>query len=298
MTSPLEFAAEPTAVADAAAAAFRASWPLDHVVIAVHDLDAAIADYTALGFTVRPGGAHPGRATHNALVVFADGSYFELIAWKKPAPDERWWQLLQRHGEGIVDFALLPHDTGAVVAAARERGLALDGPLEGGRLRPDGERLHWRTARAPSPDLPFLCGDVTPRALRVPEGDARVHANGALGIGTLALAVDDLDATLARYGALLGGDAAGTGAARVGTPVSLPGAGARLAVIALAHGALVLSAPRDAVGGPSSALAQRLASRGAGPYALVLRTSDASATGAVLDAARTHGASIEFEPVP
>jgi hypothetical protein len=36
--------------------------PIDHVVIAVPSLDAAIADYRALGFTVLPGGRHPGAA--------------------------------------------------------------------------------------------------------------------------------------------------------------------------------------------------------------------------------------------
>jgi catechol 2,3-dioxygenase-like lactoylglutathione lyase family enzyme len=181
---------------------------LDHVVIAVHDLDAAVASYRSLGFTVQPGGRHPGRTSHNALIVFADGAYIELIAWVAPAPQERWWQVLQAHGEGYVDFALLPRDTAAALEAARGRGLhTLTGPLEGGRVRPDGAQLQWRTARHETPDLPFLCGDVTPRALRVPEGAVRQHANGALGVAELALAVDDLDATLARYRALLGSDA-------------------------------------------------------------------------------------------
>ncbi len=130
--------------------------PLDHIVIAVQDLERTIADYTALGFNVLRGGEHPGRSTHNALVVFADGAYFELIAWRAPAPEERWWQQLQRHGEGIVDFALLPTETGAVVAAARARGLDYEAPYEGGRLRPDGAQLRWRNARARSQDLPFL----------------------------------------------------------------------------------------------------------------------------------------------
>ena len=47
---------------------------IDHIVIAVADLDAAVRDYTALGFTVLPGGEHP-RGSRNALVVFADGAY-------------------------------------------------------------------------------------------------------------------------------------------------------------------------------------------------------------------------------
>ena len=60
--------------------------PLDHIVIAVHDLDAAVADYRALGFQVAIGGRHPGRTSHNALVVFADGAYLEIIAWTARRP--------------------------------------------------------------------------------------------------------------------------------------------------------------------------------------------------------------------
>ena len=70
------------------------SLPLDHIVIAVQDLERTIADYQSLGFNVLRGGEHPGRSTHNALVVFADGAYFELIAWRAAAPEERWWQQL------------------------------------------------------------------------------------------------------------------------------------------------------------------------------------------------------------
>ena len=84
----------------------QAGFRLDHIVIAVADLEQAIADYRKLGFTVYPGGTHHGGASHNALVVFADGSYFELIAYLKPSPDVRWWKLLSSSGEGFVDFAL------------------------------------------------------------------------------------------------------------------------------------------------------------------------------------------------
>ncbi|MDP9995928.1 catechol 2,3-dioxygenase-like lactoylglutathione lyase family enzyme [Variovorax boronicumulans] len=275
------------------------SLKLDHIVIAVHDLERTIADYGALGFHVVRGGAHPGRATHNALVVFGDGSYFELIAWREPSPTERWWQLLQRHGEGIVDFALLPRSTATTVADAKARGLSLDGPLDGGRVRPDGERLRWQTARAPSADLPFLCGDLTPRHLRVPEGEVRVHANGVLGVASLAVAVRDLDATLARYRALLGAvpDDAAT---HIGEPVAVPGSNVRVAVIALGSSVLVLSSPRENAAVENEggdALAQRLAARGDGPYAVVLHTEAPKSTG-VLDLAGTHGALIELDLPP
>ena len=272
---------------------------LDHVVIAVHDLERAIADYAALGFHVLRGGDHPGRSTHNALVVFSDGSYFELIAWREPAPAERWWQLLQRHGEGIVDFALLPRDTAVTVADAKARGLVLEGPLDGGRVRPDGEHLRWQTARAPAADLPFLCGDLTRRALRVPEGAARVHPNGVLGVASLAIAVRDLDATLARYRALLGTVSDDT-STHIGEPVAVPASQVRVAVIALGSSVLVLSSPRDRapaaeLGG--DALAQRLAVRGEGPYALVLHTDRPQSTG-TFDLARAHGAWIELDLPP
>jgi len=269
---------------------------LDHIVIAVHDLEATIADYAALGFNVQRGGDHPGRSTHNALVVFADGSYLELIAWKSPAPQERWWQILQRRGEGIVDFALLPADTGDTVAQAAQRGLVLEGPLDGGRVRPDGERLRWQTARPATHDLPFLCGDITPRALRVPEGEVRVHANGATGVASLVLAVQDLEASLLRYRALLGAEQP----THVGRSVTLRRE--RLALIDLGVSTLVLSSTRlashgepvDADADDGDPVGRRLAAYGEGPFSLTLRTAHADGA-AEPDFARTHGANIRFE---
>ena len=177
---------------------------LDHVVIAFHDLEHAVGDYRARGFTVTPGGSHPGRTSHNALVVFEDGSYLELIAWTRPNPAERWNNVLVAHGEGFMDFALIPEDVPRAIAEAKSRGLELDGPIEGGRLRPDGRKVEWRTARQKTFDLPFLCGDVTPREWRVPEGLARRHPNGCTGIGRIDVAVADATVSSKRYAALLG----------------------------------------------------------------------------------------------
>ena len=50
------------------------AFSLDHVVIAVSDIKTTITDYRTLGFTVYPGGVHHGGVSHNALVMFADGS--------------------------------------------------------------------------------------------------------------------------------------------------------------------------------------------------------------------------------
>lgn len=246
------------------------AFSLDHVVIAVTDLEAAISDYRALGFTVYPGGVHHGGVSHNALVVFADGSYFELIAYRQAAPDVRWWQVLSKAGEGFVDFALLPENTERDVAAARGRGLDLDGPSAGGRLRLDGARLDWQIVRPKTTDLPFWCGDVTPRNLRVPEGDMRVHANGVTGVASLKVAVSDVATSAARYAAL-----AGPGA------VSQSNGGARVTLGSTTFELVCNEAARAHV-----------ARRGEGPMSLVLRGAAAKE----FDLKLAHGAPLAIAP--
>ena len=263
---------------------------LDHIVIAVTDLEAAVANYGALGFQVLAGGQHPGRTSHNALVVFADGAYLELIAWQAPAPEERWWRTLQGHGEGLVDFALLPQSTVQALADARARGLVtLTGTLDGGRLRPDGVQLRWQTARHATPDVPFLCGDITPRALRVPEGDARIHPNGAQGVAQVTVAVHDLDTTLARYQALLGeqGQTAPVASAE----------GIRSARLQLGATRLVLQSLEDEGTVPGTAahtLRERLASRGEGPCAMVVQCAQAPLQ-PIPSLSATHGVALQWQ---
>lgn len=238
---------------------------LDHVVIAVKDLAHSVEQYRALGFTVYPGGDHQGRSSHNALIMLADGSYLELKAWRSPAPQERWWTTLERSGEGLVDFALLSADPVAELAAARARGLlTLQGPVPGERVRPDGQHLKWTTARHDTADVPFLCGDITPRRLRVPDApELLTHSNGATGVAQITVAVNDLDVTLARWCALLG-------------PAFTPPAitvdeakGTRSVRIALSGFDVVLQGLTPAHG--NATLAHRLATHGEGPSAVVLR---------------------------
>jgi catechol 2,3-dioxygenase-like lactoylglutathione lyase family enzyme len=181
---------------------------LDHVVFLVRELDAALAEWTELGFTVVRGGAHEGSPTHNAIIALADGSYLELIA-RRPGAEGTPPGLAERllrlePDEGLADFALLSADLTATIAAGHRRGLNLRGPEAMGRTRPDGQQIAWELGFPPTPDLPFLIHDRTPRALRVPGGAATEHANGATGVAQLVIAVLDLDAAVARYRALLG----------------------------------------------------------------------------------------------
>lgn len=255
---------------------------LDHIVIAVADLDSAYSDFGKLGFTVLRGGEHANGITHNVLVIFQDGAYLELIAWKRPDPDNRWSDVFHRAGAGFVDYALLPDDIASVVAGAQARGLDIEDPVFGGRNRPDGERLEWRTARSPGSDVPFLCGDVTPRGLRVQEGEVRRHPNGVSGVAELVVAVRDLDASLHRNAALLPDVIPESGQA------SVSGSPARTAAFTLGNNTRVtLASP---IG--SGALADHISARGEGPFSVALRGEQSRE----LDAALTHGARFTIVP--
>lgn len=251
---------------------------LDHIVIAVSNLENTLADYAALGFNPIKGGEHANGITHNNLVIFEDGAYLELIAWKRPNPGDRWSDIYHREGEGLVDHALLPDDIEAVVKAAQARGLDIRDPIPGGRNRPDGERLEWKTARSPKPDVPFLCGDVTPRRLRVQEDAAiRKQPNGVTGVAEVTIAVRDADASAKRYAALLGQEPPAP--AQTIEVLETPSV---VALLTLGGGTRIRLASPIA-SGPLEAI---LAQRGEGAVSVLFR----GGAKAELDLARTHGA--------
>lgn len=176
---------------------------IDHIVIAVHDLDQAVADYTAAGFTVTPGGEHTNGETRNALIAFADGTYFELIAWDTTGTpgNQLWWNRLQA-GEGFVDYALRVADLDREIDRLRDEGLTVPDAAPGGRMRPDGQAVEWQSVRLDPdayPSLPFYCHSTNDLTLRVPTGQAAVHANGVTGIHKIFIGVADLERAAAAY---------------------------------------------------------------------------------------------------
>jgi catechol 2,3-dioxygenase-like lactoylglutathione lyase family enzyme len=259
----------------------KPTFQIDHIVIMVEDLPQAIADYTALGFTTFEGGKHPGNPTYNALVVFQDGVYLEIIALypgdeTPPSPRLRKWI---QASPGLVDFALLPADIEADVAAARERGLTVEDPQPGGRLRPDGQEIAWKTANFEGNGLPFFCFDVTPRSLRVPEGAVRQQANGVSGVADLTIAVASLKESAAKYRALLGAE-----------PQPTPSDETLQAqVTAFSLGATTLTLAQPAA--ENSPLHPYLRAGGERPYRFTLR-SNALKDSRILDPALSHSANI------
>jgi hypothetical protein len=166
---------------------------LDHVIIAVNDLDGAMADYRDLGFTVIGGGKHTAATTHNALVCFQDGTYLELLAptGEMQEPGGMDFSALLQPGEGLVGYALCADDLEGAAAALRARGIAVGIVQTGGRRRTDGVELRWKTALIDERLSPFLIQDITPRNLRVPDDPAiTTHANDAAGLASLQVATN------------------------------------------------------------------------------------------------------------
>jgi len=231
---------------------------IDHLVVIVPELEAAIASYRGLGFTVVPGGRHP-IGTHNALIAFADGSYLELIAFFEPNPQHRWYQRLQQGG-GLIDFCLQTDDLAGDVRALRDAGVAIADPRPLSRVRPDGYELRW-VLSIPETDggvAPFLIEDETPRVERVPR--TTTHSNGATGIRLVTVAVSDVSRVRRWFERASGAMVATT------ERDDLAASGARVTV-----GPHVLDfvAPRSA----TSPLASWLAARGPSPYAASLAAS-------------------------
>src|SRR5207249_2558688 len=127
---------------------------LDHVIVAVRDLEAAAERFAAvLGRPAALRSRHP-RGTANALFLFPAGPYLELLA-RWPAPERgtsaaALERRLAGRGEGLHGLALGTRDIDAEVSALRGRGLDITEPVENQGVSVDGRSRRWRATRLPS----------------------------------------------------------------------------------------------------------------------------------------------------
>ena len=245
---------------------------IDHFVVVVPELDAAIRDYTAAGFTVVRGGKH-NIGTHNALIAFADGSYIELIAFLNPVGGHPWYAALEK-GSGIVDFCMQTDDLPGDAEAMRRAGVPMGDATAMTRDRPDGFRLSWQLS-IPNPPfngrVPFLIKDETPRDERVPRD--RTHRNGITGLKTLTIAVEDTGATSVPYARVLG---------RPGVPIQRPELDASGVRFTIGPHAIDLIAPKR----DDWPIANWIKLRGQSIYAAVLAGPNATLDSKLLVGAR------------
>ncbi|MCY4072864.1 MAG: VOC family protein [Chloroflexi bacterium] len=251
---------------------------IDHIVIAVRALDAAMETYRRLGFSVIEGGAHP-YGSHNALIGFEDGSYIELLGFYEESPAHPWWDLLHERGGGLIDFCMATDDIRADLAAIRAQGVEAGDLAEGGRRRPDGYEVKWvnnKIGGAFQGLIPFIIEDVTPRSQRLPS--ETTQPNGVTGIQCLSLATEDAGRYAAIMAAVLGRDG------QAFSDDDLGASGIRFEV-----GSQVLEylSPRDS----SSPLRAHLAANAPAPYRVSFKTEGPSAT---FDPSETEGVRIAF----
>jgi len=177
---------------------------IDHLVLAVSDLDAARERYAALGFTLTPEARHPF-GTGNSLVQL-DGSFLELVAVKsipdipEHGPDNFSFAAFNRdflrRGEGFSMLVLEASDALADVARFRAAGLATYDPFDFSRKArlPSGEdvTVGFSLAFVSHPGMPdagfFTCRQHNPRHFWKPE--YQVHANTARVVRDVWLVAD------------------------------------------------------------------------------------------------------------
>jgi catechol 2,3-dioxygenase-like lactoylglutathione lyase family enzyme len=245
---------------------------LDHVIVAVHDLDAATRTFgTLLGRRASWRGEHAGAGSANALFRLS-GCYLELLA---PVGAGRTGDLLRAwldaHGEGPLGLAFGTGDAEAcrlVLAARRlepgaiEKGLGRD--LDSGAFR------EW--LRVPLPlertrgVLLFAIQHLSPAELLAPAGLAAETEAAVSALDHAVVRTSDAEAARALYGEGLG--------LRLALDRSFPDWGVRLLFFR--------------VGGVTVEIAASLAQQGRGPdqlWGFSWRVGDADAARARLAAA-------------
>jgi catechol 2,3-dioxygenase-like lactoylglutathione lyase family enzyme len=241
---------------------------IDHVILAVHDLAAAAHTFAAtLGLHVSGGGVHPRFGTANRIIVLED-DYIELLA-AQPGEEARGWiaAYLATGHEGCAGLALATADPEGAAATLRARGVAVDGPAPGRLEAESGFSRGWRSVRIVGHDasaLPFLIrhestGEERRRRLAGPVGLAP-HPLGIRHVASVTIAVEDLEASITRYGVCFDLEPEARG--------DDPMLSAHTASLRLPSGALILlAAPLEPTHGP---LARALTSHGEGPFAVNL----------------------------
>lgn len=255
---------------------------LDHVVVAVRDLERAAAGWQSLGFTLSPRGTHSAHmGTGNYTIMFGD-DYVELLGVLADTPRNQATREFLAQREGVERLAFTAVDAAAGVAELRARGIAATGPLDFGRPveLPGGGTTHarfstfdWPLDERPAGVRLFACQHHTRAAVWIPQ--LQRHANGATRIERVELLSRDPRAAAAQMGRLIDREPT----AENGGGWRLPSGGARADFVFVDRDALARRYPGAATGD----LAQD------GVAALVLHVTDLREAGEALARADLTG---------
>ena len=183
---------------------------LDHLVIAVRDLDAATGIYTQLlGRAPSWHGSHPAWGTANTLYRLSN-TYLELLT---PVGAGGLADALRAHfaerGEGPFALAFGTDDAAACAAALRARGLPAAEPLDGsGRDTGSGAERRWRNVFLRPEDTRgtqlFAIQHLSPPSALPPAAAIGDDVAAVTGVDHAVIMTADPEAAIALYRDQLG----------------------------------------------------------------------------------------------
>lgn len=199
---------------------------IDHLRLAVQDLDVARTTWQTLGFTVAPLSHHIGGATANYTIAFSSG-HLELIGLTGAGddPPQALVKFLQDRGDGVLGLAFGAKDARAAHTALSKQGLSIDvsdvsrhQPLEDGTvLEPRFRRV--RLAEAATPSLSaHISQHMTPELVHRKEWVK--HPNGAKSIEGVSVIVREPRELIGAYETLFGPKSASSGLGRLDVTVN------------------------------------------------------------------------------
>jgi len=231
---------------------------IDHVGIAVRDLEAAKKTYRALGFTVFGGGKHPDLGTRNSGPSFENG-YLELITFwdRSKAIGGMVANFLEKHEGGLfLGLDVSPVDGtakllrasgfnvhGPEAASAIEDPEQHDQPPNGGSWR----FLGFPNGPIPAAHLPVKSSDAI-FFLQYDPWVGNLHANTAKKLSSVWMGVRDLEASVRGYESM---------GFRHSHKLALPQLGAQAQEIEAGLGSILLLQPENSTGKVAAFLAER-----------------------------------------
>jgi len=181
---------------------------IDHVVLAVADLDRARLGWERLGFTLTPRGRHLQQGTGNYCVMFAR-DYIELLGVVDAAQGLGALGGVIGAGEGARAVAFATRSAADTEAALTRAGIAAGAVRDLARQLelPEGTVLpRFKLVSLPAPATPglhaFVCEQATPELVRRPAWLS--HANGAVGLRGITVLVEATEPLRLPYEKLFG----------------------------------------------------------------------------------------------
>jgi hypothetical protein len=187
---------------------------IDHVLIAVDNLESAKKEYESFGFTVIYGGGE--KEALNALIFLKDGTLIELVGKDKFPRIYKFLNsiritslfgnmkdritLFPKVRQGFFNYSLYSNNLNRTYQYLRANNIDADKPKKFGRFINDGVYTKWQLIGTKPYDIPFIIGDYIP--IRISDSTFLEHKNKAIALDTISIATVSFDNYIKLYNIL------------------------------------------------------------------------------------------------